>query len=75
MQFRIPGVIDLVLVSYFISSEFLHPFCCLLLLTNNDIYSMFTAKKISADYKKKTAGINLCADNKIFQDKNNYSIW
>ena len=74
MQFRIPGVIDLVLVSYFTSSEFLHPFCCLLLLTNNDIYSIYTAKKRSADYKKKTikikktAGINLCADNKMFQD-------
>ena len=72
MQFRIPGVIDLVLVGYFISSEFLYPFCCLLLLTNNDIYSIFTAKKIII---KKTAGIILCVDNKIFQDKNNYSIW
>ena len=74
MQFRIPGVIDLALLGYFKSSEFLHPFCCLLLLTNNDIYSIYTAKKRSADHKKKTikikktAGINLCADNKMFQD-------
>ena len=74
MQFRIPDVIDLALLGNFKSSEFLHPFCCLLLLTNNDIYSIYTAKKRSADCKKKnnenkkTAGINLCADNKMFQD-------
>ena len=39
------------------------------------IYTLFILqKKYQLIIKKKTAGINLCADNKIFQDKNNYSI-